>query len=217
MDTSYESVWYSEGRLTDQGFMVQFAIPFRSLRFSESNEQVWGIQVEREIVRLSENSFWPAYSRSIAGRLNQVATLTGIDDVSPGRNIQLVPFAFVRDFEVLDSKAKDGSGFTKDTEDNFGLDAKFVFGDSMVLDATINPDFSQVEADVTQFDVNNNFALSYPERRPFFNEGSDLFSAGGHEWQPNIKPVYTRSINDPSLAMKVLGRVGKTDYGMIRA
>ena len=208
MDTSYESVWHSEGRLTDQGFMVRFAIPFRSLRFSESDEQVWGIQVEREIVRLSENSFWPAYSRSVEGRLNQVATLVGINDVSPGRNIQLVPFAFVRDFEVLDSKAKDGSGFTKDTEDNFGLDAKFVFGDSMVLDATINPDFSQVESDQPQVTVNERFEVRFPERRPFFLENSDYFST-------ERRLVFTRRIKDPQAGLRFTGKQGPWGFGVM--
>ena len=104
-----------------------------------------------------------------------------------------------------------------DFNSDLALGIKIPIGQTTTIEVAINPDFSQIEADVTQFDVNNNFALSYPERRPFFNEGSDLFSAGGHEWQPNIKPVYTRSINDPSLAIKILGRVGKTDYGMISA
>lgn len=203
LDTSYEAVWHSDGRRTDAGYMVKFAIPFRTLRFPETGEQVWRIMFEREIARLGEEAYWPAYSIAVEGRLNQAAILTGVRNVSPGRNIQLIPFAFIRDFDVLDPGAP---GFNDDTEDDFGLDAKFVFGDSMVLDATINPDFSQVESDEPQVTVNERFEVLFPERRPFFLENADYFSTG-----TNL--VFTRRIQDPSMGLRFTGKQGPWSFG----
>ena len=133
-DSSYQAVWSTDGERTDSGYMVRMAVPLRSLRFPETGEQVWRVMFERQLPRLSEQAHWPAYSSTIQGRLNQAASLTGIRDVSPGRNIQVIPFAFVRDYDVLDPGAPGGPSFSQDTEDEFGLDAKFVFNDSLVLD-----------------------------------------------------------------------------------
>ena len=86
-DSSYEAVWYTDGRLTDQGYMVKMAIPMRTLRFPEIGQQTWRIMFERQIPRTSEQAHWPRYTSTIQGRLNQAARLTGVQDVSPGRNI----------------------------------------------------------------------------------------------------------------------------------
>ena len=138
-DAAYQAVWYTDGRVTDSGYMVLMTIPMRTLRFAEGVEQVWRIMLERKIPRRSEEAYWPEYSIAIEGRLNQAAPLVGVRDVSPGRNIQVVPFVFARDFDVLDPDAGAGPTFRNDREDDVGLDAKFVFQDSMVLDVTLNP------------------------------------------------------------------------------
>ena len=114
-------------------------IPFRTMRFPETLEQRWRIQFERLIPRASEESYWPAYSQTVDGRLNQAAVLNGVRDVSPGRNIQLIPFAFVRSYDVLDPSLPGGPGFDDGTEDEIGLDAKVVLRDSFVLDMTLQP------------------------------------------------------------------------------
>jgi uncharacterized protein DUF5916 len=167
-DTAYEAVWYTDAQRTDFGYVVLMTIPFRTMRFPEAAEQQWRIQFERLIPRLSEESYWPAYSQTVDGRLNQAATLSGVRDVSPGRNIQLIPFAFVRSYDVLDPDLAGGPAFTEDTEDDLGLDAKFVLRDSLVLDLTYNPDFSQVESDQPQVTVNERYEVQFPEKRPFF-------------------------------------------------
>ena len=87
-------VWESDGELTDQGYMAQMSIPLRSLRFPDNSEQTWRIQFARNIPRYGEESYWPPYSVDVEGRLNQTATLTGIRDVSPGNNSQIIPFLF---------------------------------------------------------------------------------------------------------------------------
>ncbi len=204
-DSSYEAVWDTEGQRTDSGYIVRMAVPLKTLRFPETDEQVWRIMFERQLPRLSEQAHWPAYSNTIQGRLNQAAILTGIRDVSPGRNILVIPFAFVRDFDVLDPGAPGGPAFNQETEDEIGLDAKFVFNDSLVLDATLNPDFSQVESDQPQITVNERFEVRFPERRPFFLENADYFVT-------ESRLVFTRRIVDPEIGLRFTGRQG--DWGL---
>jgi len=205
-DSSYEAVWYTEGQRTESGFIVRMAVPLRTLRFPETDEQVWRIMFERQVPRLSEQAHWPPYSNRIQGRLNQAATLTGIRNVSPGRNIMMIPFAFVRDFSVLDPGAPGGPAFTQETEDEIGLDAKFVFNDSLVLDATLNPDFSQVESDQPQVTVNERFEVRFPERRPFFLENADYFLT-------DSTLVFTRRIVDPEVGLRFTGKQGDWGFG----
>jgi hypothetical protein len=205
-DTSYEAVWYTDAQLTDGGYVVLMTIPFRTMRFPETGEQRWRVQFERIIPRLSEQSQWPAYSQTVDGRLNQTAVLTGVRDVSPGRNIQLIPFAFVRSYDVLDPVRPGGAGFTKDTEDDVGLDAKIVLRDSFVLDFTYNPDFSQVESDQPQVTVNERFEVQFPERRPFFLENADYFAT-------ETPLLFTRRIVDPEAGVKFTGRQGPWGVG----
>lgn len=205
-DSSYEAVWYTDAERTPGGFVVVMTIPFRTMRFPETLEQRWRIQLERLIPRSSEESFWPAYSQTVDGRLNQAAILNGVRDVSPGRNIQLIPFAFVRSYDVLDAERAGGPGFTKDTEDDIGLDAKVVLKDSFVLDFTYNPDFSQVESDQPQVTVNERFEVQFPERRPFFIENADYFST-------ETPLLFTRRIVDPEVGVKFTGRQGPWGIG----
>ena len=205
-DSSYEAVWDSEAALTDDGYVVLMAIPFRTLRFPESGEQRWRVQLERLIPRASEESYWPAYSQAIDGRLNQAATLEGVSEVSPGRNIQVIPFAFMRSYDVLDTTLPGGPGFRADTEDDIGVDAKLVLRDSLVLDLTYNPDFSQVESDQPQVTVNQRFEVNFPERRPFFIENSDYFAT-------ETPLVFTRRIVDPKGGLRFTGRQGPWGIG----
>ncbi|HET8699359.1 MAG TPA: DUF5916 domain-containing protein, partial [Gammaproteobacteria bacterium] len=205
-DTSFEALWYTDAAVTPGGYVVKMTIPFRALRFPVAGEQRWNIQLERWIPRLSEESYWPAYSQTIDGRLNQAAPLVGVRDVSPGRNMQLIPFAFVRNFDVLDPALAGGPRFRDDTESDIGLDAKFVLHDSFVLDLTLNPDFSQVESDQPQVTVNQRFEVQFPERRPFFLENSDYFTT-------ETPLVFTRRIIDPEGGLKLTGRQGPWGVG----
>jgi len=207
-DSSFEAVWYTDAQVTAGGYVVLMTIPFRAMRFPETLEQRWRIQFERLIPRTSEESYWPAYSEVIDGRLNQAAVLNGVRDVSPGRNIQVIPYAFVRSFDVLDPTLPGGPGFDDGTEDEIGLDAKFVVKDSFVLDLTLNPDFSQVESDQPQVTVNERFEVNYPERRPFFLENADYFST-------ETPLLVTRRIVDPEGGLKFTGRQGPWGVGAL--
>ena len=205
-DSAYEAVWYTDAELTEHGYVVLMTIPFRTMRFPETGEQQWRVQLERLIPRLSEESYWPAYSQNIDGRLNQAATLAGVRNVSPGRNIQLIPFGFMRSFDVLDTQLPSGPRFRDDTEDDIGIDAKFVLRDSLVFDLTYNPDFSQVESDEPQVTVNQRFENNFAERRPFFIENSDFFAT-------ETPLVFTRRIIDPKAGMRFTGRQGPWGIG----
>lgn len=207
-DTTLEAVWDSEGQMTDQGYMVKMAIPLRSLRFPDSSEQTWRVQFGRYIPRLSEESYWPSYSIAIEGRLNQTSLLTGIRDVSPGNNSQIIPFIFAREVDALDLGATGGPKFEHSSEQDVGVDAKFVFNDSMVLDLTLNPDFSQVESDQPQVTVNERFEVQFPERRPFFVENADFFAT-------DSILVFTRRIVDPEGGLRFTGRAGEYGFGAI--
>ena len=207
-DTTLEAVWESEGQLTDQGYMVKMAIPLRSLRFPDASEQIWRVQFGRYVPRLSEESYWPAYSIGIEGRLNQTSLLTGIRDVSPGNNSQIIPFIFARELDALDTGATGGPKFDRGSDQDVGVDAKFVFNDSMVLDLTLNPDFSQIESDQPQVTVNERFEVQFPERRPFFVENADFFAT-------DSILVFPRRIVDPEGGLRFTGRAGEYGFGAI--
>jgi len=206
-DGSFQAVWDSQARLTDQGYIVRNAIPFKSLRFPNNDEQTWRVIFNRTIPRLSEDTFWPEYSLTIDGRLNQTATMTGIRDISRGRNMQVVPFVFFRDFR-LEKETLDGRSVDDDNEESIGVDAKFVLRDALVLDVTANPDFSQIESDQPQVTANERFEVFFPELRPFFLENNDIF-------ETPINLLFTRRIADPSGGIKLTGKQGPWAIGAL--
>lgn len=206
-DTSFDTLWYSRGQLTDQGYVVWMAIPFKSLRFPAEAEQTWGVLFNRDIPRNNERTFWPHISSRIEGRLNQAATLRGLENISPGRNIQLIPFGVFRSFRALDTRDPLAPRFVRNRADfDGGLDAKFVLKDSLVLDVALNPDFSQVESDEPQVTVNQRFEVFFPEKRPFFIENAGFF-------QTPINLVFTRRIADPQFGVRLTGKLGPYALG----
>lgn len=207
-DTSWEAVWYSDGVLTDQGYMVSLSIPLTSLRFPSNADQLWRIQVGRRIPRLSEEAYWPAYSLNLEGRLNQTAMLSGIRGVEPGNNMMFIPYVFSRASDSLDLRAPGGPAMASNQEYTVGMDSKFIINDSWVLDLTINPDFSQVESDEPQVTVNERFEVQFPERRPFFVENADFFATDS-----NL--VFTRRIVEPQAGLRFTGRSNGWGFGAI--
>jgi hypothetical protein len=210
-DASFDTVWDSRGQVTDQGYVVWMAIPFKSLRFSSELTQTWGILFTRWIPRIPEYSSWPRYSSRLEGRLNQAGTLRGLQSISPGRNFQLIPYGMFRSFQALDTRDPNRPTFVRDRFDpNVGLDAKLVLKDSLVLDATVNPDFSQVESDEPQVTVNQRFEVYFPEKRPFFIENASFF-------ETPINLLFTRRIADPQLGLRLTGKLGRYSIGGLLA
>ena len=103
-DFTFDTVWKSQGRLTGNGYVVLIAVPFRSLRFSPNGTQAWGMTLLRSIARKNERVFWPRVSLKINGRMNQAATITGMEHVSPGRNLQFIPYGILCSYRALDER-----------------------------------------------------------------------------------------------------------------
>jgi Domain of unknown function (DUF5916)/Carbohydrate family 9 binding domain-like len=208
-DTSFDTVWDSRGKVTEQGFVVWMAIPFKSLRFPTTEKQEWGIILYRGITRKTEDSFWPHVSFKIQGRLGQAATLYGLEGISPGHSIELIPYGILRGFRALDTRDPTNPYFQQaDAQGQTGMDAKFVFRDHFTVDLTANPDFSQVESEDPQITVNQRYAVYFPEKRPFFLENEDFF-------RTPMDLMFTRSIGDPSAGIRMTGKDGPYSVGVM--
>ena len=208
-DTSFDTVWDSRGKVTSKGFVVWMAIPFKSLRFAAGKTQEWGIILYRGIARSGEDSFWPYISRKIQGRLGQEATLYGLEGISPGRDIELIPYSLLRGFRALNTLDPTNPYFQNaEVQGQPGMDAKLVLHDHFTIDLTANPDFSQVESEDPQITVNQRYAVYFPEKRPFFLENEDFF-------RTPMDLFFTRSIGDPSAGIRLTGKDGPYSVGVM--
>ncbi|MEO5936161.1 MAG: DUF5916 domain-containing protein [Terriglobales bacterium] len=210
-DGSFDTLWQSSGQMTDKGWIAMMAVPFKSMRFPSTPTQKWGVLLQRIIPRTSENLFWPPVSTSVSGRLNQEGSMTGLADISPGRNLQFIPFGVMRSFRAPDlrdpAKPRYSSALLRG---DIGMDVKAVLKDSFVLDVALNPDFSQVESDEPQVTVNQRFEVFFPEKRPFFLENANFFDTP-------ITLLFTRRIADPQIGARLTGKVGRYSIGMLFA
>jgi hypothetical protein len=208
-DISWDTVWDSKGKVTSRGYVVWIAIPFKSLRFPATKQQEWGIILYRGIVRKNEDSFWPEISSRVEGRLGQAATLYGLEGISPGRDIELIPYGIMRGFRALDTRDPYNPYFQNaEAQGQVGMDAKFVIHDHFVLDLTANPDFSQVESEDPQITVNQRFEVYFPEKRPFFLENEDYF-------RTPFDLFFTRNIQDLSAGIRLTGKEGPYSVGLM--
>ena len=206
-DTSWDAIWDSAGRITADGYDVELAIPFTSLRFpTGSGIQTWGIGLlrvrpRRDRLQLSSEPFDRNRNCSVC----QLSTVGGFEGISPGRHLELDPTLTVqrvdRRDEIPDGPLEKGS-----VDIDPGLTLTWGVTPEIIVSAALNPDFSQVEADALQLDVNQQFALFYPERRPFFLEGADLFTTP-------FQIVSTRNVADPDWGAKVTGKTGRDAFG----
>jgi hypothetical protein len=196
----------SKGRVTDQGYEVEMAIPFRSLRFQPGPNVTFGFQAIRDIRRLGAHLYWAPVTRNINNYHSQIGRLEGLAGIRPGRNLQLNP---THTTTTLGARAAGGMAFD-DPRGRFGLGAKLGITSNLIADVAMTPDFSQVEADAGVVDINERFAIFFEEKRPFFLEGSDLFTSP-------INLVYTRRIVDPQYGAKLTGKLGRTAIGVLNA
>ena len=218
-DYSWDTLWYSRARIGKEGYVVWVAIPFRSIRFHPSSLNSWGVVLTRYIAKNNEYDNWPWVSAKLAGRLNQEAKLTGVENVASGSNMQFIPYLESRTFRSLDTSNPTQPTFdSAHFQGKAGLDSKIVFHDSLVLDTTINPDFAQVESDEPQNTVNQRFPVLFPEKRPFFLENSNFFEAPLISIG-NIQPrmVFTRDIVDPTFGVRLTGKQGPWNLGFLVA
>ena len=194
----WDTVFFSEGKIDEDGYVIEAAIPFKSLRFPAKEEMTWGLIIERNIPRNGELITWPARSRDISGMLVQSAQINIKEKIERSRNIEIIPTftALSKYEEKLDPQA--------------GVSFKYGLTSDLVIDATFNPDFSHIEADASQIDINQRYALYWSEKRPFFLEGIEIF-------ETPINIIYTRRIIDPLMGGKFSGKVGKMSLGYITA
>ena len=206
-DFSYDQVWDSTARRTPKGWMAIMAIPFRSIR-SRSNAPDWGIVLGRNLPRLSETDYWPHISQQISGTLSQEGTAHGLEGAT-SHNIQINPYALAHRVRELNDDDPLNPYFSKrNLAGTAGGDIKAIIRDSIVLDGTINPDFSQVESDQPQFRVNQRFVNYYPELRPFFLENASYFDTP-------ITLLYTRTIIHPEFGARATGKINHTNIGFL--
>lgn len=206
VDFNLDFIYESDGRVTEDGWVAEVRIPYLSLRFPEAEVQAWGLQVARGVMRNGYKSTWAPITVEAASVLAQSGRLSGLQGLEPKRLIEVNPVATgkIEGFQLE-------SGFQREEPTpEFGIDGSVGITQNLVLDATINPDFSQVEADVDQIQVNERFALFVPERRSFFLEGIEVFRTS-----QNL--VNTRQIVDPIGGAKLTGKVGPFQVGYLGA
>jgi hypothetical protein len=204
---AWDAIWDSAGRITSDGYVVELAIPFSQLRFPRSaGDQTWGIDLLR---------MWPRNARARLANtpqdrnkscyVCQFGKFDGFANATPGKALEVVPSLTSTRTDTRPPTA--GGTFTNgnfDTE--VGVGVRWGITPDVTADLTINPDFSQIEADVAQLSENTQFALYYPETRPFFLEGSDYYASP-------LQAVFTRTVADPDVGAKITARAGRNTFG----
>ena len=207
-DFSWDMIWKAAARITAEGYVIEVSLPLKQLRFPPTEDaQTWGFEAFRS---------WP---RNVRHRLSsqirdrnkgcllcQENKISGLQGLPQGRNVELDPTAT---FSRTDTRqqAVDPGLARGSIESDLGLSGRWSVTPNLAVNGTLNPDFSQVEADVAQLDVNQRFALFYPEKRPFFLEGIDFFTTP-------IQAVFTRTVADPTFGAKLTGKQGGNALGV---
>ena len=206
-DPSWEGLWYSEGKITEDGYVVLETIPFKSMRFPRASKQIWYICLARFIQRNNELSVWPFVTHAgLPQFVGQFAPIELDDDISPGRNLQFIPYGLLSRDSYLDPV----QGFQQQNEHTGGLDAKAVIHDALTLDMALNPDFSEIGTDDPKVQVNQRYEVIFPERRPFFIENASIFSTPEQLF-------FSRRIVNPQFGLKLTGSLGRWSIGALAA
>ena len=208
-DFGFDLIWKSAAKITSEGYSVEIAIPFASIRFPNRDVQNWKVNFERFHPRETYRVYsWSAFDRNEQCTPCQWGSINGMTDIQPGKGFEVLP--------AMVGRQAGYRNFTDNTFDNetadgeLALTGKYSISSDITLEAALNPDFSQIEADAAQIDVNSPIGLFYPERRPFFQEGIDIFSTLFNSFN-------TRSILDPQMAVKLTGRTESYRFGLLSA
>jgi len=205
-DFKPDFLFESQGRYFAQGYIIEAAIPFKSLRFDHSKTDAWGAAILRRTQYLNHDVVWPAISLNSTQFVGQFAEVTNLLNISSGNRFEILPeLSGLQTGKLNSTKNKFEEGPVKG---EIGLNFKMGLSSGLTLDITANPDFSQIEADANKIDVNRRFPLYYDEKRPFFLEGTDIF-------QTPIEVVYTRQMVNPLTGIKLSGRSGPYSIGIL--
>jgi len=192
-DPSWDVVWDAETSIDDEGWIAELKIPFRVLRFAQKDEHDWGLQIIRRVSRTQERQYWVLIRKSESGWTSKFGHLIGIQKIPDATNLELLPYGVGSGRFVPVSPAYPNG---RELKSDAGFDLKYRPSGRITVDATINPDFGQVEADPAVLNLST-FATFYPEKRPFFIEGSQIirFSTFGDDFGPGL--FYSRRIGRP--------------------
>jgi hypothetical protein len=212
-DFTWDGIFTSAGRITDSGYQIEIAIPFQTLRFRRQPVLDWNIHVQRRIARRAELISLAPLARDVNGFLLQAAKLEGLENVRTNPVVDIIP-SLVGQWDR--ARLDPGSPLNTAWRGDPGLTINYSLTPNLTLSTAVNPDFSQVEADVPLIDVNQRFPLFFPERRPFFLEGGEVFRP--LQISPaSLNLVNTRSIIDPDWGLKLTGKVGRFNVGYLTA
>ncbi|HYM60494.1 MAG TPA: DUF5916 domain-containing protein [Thermoanaerobaculia bacterium] len=207
-DSSPDFYWDSAAKITNDGWTLEIRIPFSSLRYEQKDPQEWGIMLYRNYPR---DRRYQMFSNRIPRGSNcficTEGTLVGLENLPKGGHLIVAPYVTAK----ADGAPRGDLGsplVTRPVRGDGGIDAKWTPNAAMALDATINPDFSQVESDIAAISANQRFAIFYPEKRPFFLEGNELFSTP-------IQAVYTRTITSPRFGIRATGKFNHNGYTIL--
>ncbi len=210
-DFSWEGLWYTEAKITADGYVVLITIPFKTLRFPDSAKQEWGVMLGRFIQRNNEFAMWPYITRrKLPQFVAQFGHLDGLENISPGRNFQFIPYGLLSGSRYLDQPQGGVPGIVTEPGYRGGVDTKVIIKDALTLDMTLNPDFSQVESDEPQVTVNQRYEVFFPEQRPFFMENASYFNT------PQTL-FFSRRVVDPEFGVRLTGKAGRWAIGVLAA
>ena len=223
MNRNWDAVWSCRAKINENCWTAEIAIPFSQLRFNQSNEMTWGMNVGREIIRSQEEAIWVPVSKAYGGmakyRTANLGTLVGLKGISPSRHLELLPY-------ILPGISRTSEGETEvDQVFEIGLDMKYGITSNLTADLTFNTDFAQVEADQEQVNLTR-FSLFFPEKRPFFLEGAGMFDFGiprtSFRRPPPVLLFYSRRIGFAEgysvpiiTGGKMTGKIGSYSVGLL--
>jgi hypothetical protein len=209
-DYTWDAIWHAAGHVRDGGYDVEIRVPLKQLRTPRSRDvQTWGFLATREYPRsVSHQLRSTRNERSLSCLVCQFDAVTGFETSRTGTNLEVTPTVTASRTDVRPSTPGPLEQGREEAE--IGLSTRWNVTPNVALNATLNPDFSQVEADAAQLDVNERFALFFPEKRPFFLEGADYFST-------LVDVVFTRTVVDPKVGIKLTGKEGRHAFGVLAA
>jgi hypothetical protein len=216
-DFSVDIVMESKGSLTSDGYTVEVAIPFKSLRYEAGKGKLWGLHLLRQIKHINgEQDSWMPISKDQSGLLSQAGHISGLEGISTERTLELIPSLTLsetgkRKAPLTTAQIAQGGRFVNEPiKFDLGLTGKYSLTPQVTLDFAVNPDFAQVESDQLVVTANQRFPIFFDEKRPFFLEGIDIF-------RTQIAAVHTRAIIDPDYAVKLTGKVARNTFGLLLA